>query len=249
MEKYTLGMLIIFSAWCLVLGAWCLVPCGGNTATKNYSTKNQESMYKEWTQLLDNFNASLGVKETSFKTLEAAYTGKERHYHNLAHITFMLEGLAPFADKIEDIVALKTAIWFHDVVYNSLKKDNETKSADWAVQFLQEVKADIILQEKVRYMIEKTQFHMTIDSDEDFDTQLLLDLDLAILGQSTERYALYKDQVRKEYKWVPFLLYKRNRKKVLKKFLEMSFIYRTPFFRESLEEKARANLAREIKTL
>ena len=81
------------------------------------------------------------------------------------------------------------------------------------------------------------------------DTDLLLDLDLEVLGAAPEVYQEYSSNIRKEYAIYPDLLYKPGRKKVLLHFLDMPFIYRTELFRDKLEAAARENLNNELATL
>ena len=62
--------------------------------------------------------------------LVAAYTAPGRHYHNLAHIEDCLAALA----RVDNLSAaereiLTEAIWWHDVVYDATRTDNEEFSA------------------------------------------------------------------------------------------------------------------------
>ena len=67
--------------------------------------------------------------------LIAAYSAPSRHYHNLAHIEDCLAALA----RIENLSPrereiLTEAIWWHDVVYDATRADNEELSAQLAEQ-------------------------------------------------------------------------------------------------------------------
>ena len=62
--------------------------------------------------------------------LVAAYTAPGRHYHNLAHIEDCLAALARVDDlSAADREILTQAIWWHDVVYDATRADNEELSA------------------------------------------------------------------------------------------------------------------------
>ena len=76
------------------------------------------------------------------------------------------------------------------------------------------------------------------------DAQVLVDLDLAILGASSERFDEYEAQVRAEYASVPDMLFRRGRAAVLASFAERERIYMTPVLHDRLEAAARANLKR-----
>lgn len=75
------------------------------------------------------------------------------------------------------------------------------------------------------------------------DEQLLVDIDLSILGAAQERFAEYDRQVRAEYQWVPGFVYKMKRRAVLGAFLARPCIYGTCHFSDRCEAQARANLA------
>jgi predicted metal-dependent HD superfamily phosphohydrolase len=97
--------------------------------------------------------------------------------------------------------------------------------------------------ERVRALIMKT-CHDALPETQ--DEQVLVDIDLAILGADAARFDEYETQVRAEYGWVPDFLFRRTRRKILQAFLARSAIYSTTHFRNQLEKKARENLARSI---
>ena len=72
----------------------------------------------------------VGTSPMNREELIAAYTAPGRHYHNLAHIEDCLDALA----RVENLSAvereiLSEAIWWHDVVYDATRSDNEELSA------------------------------------------------------------------------------------------------------------------------
>src|ERR1044072_8545422 len=87
--------------------------------------------------------------------LVSAYTAPGRHYHNLAHIEDCLGALA----RVDNLSAaereiLSEAIWWHDVVYDATRSDNEELSAHLAEQH---VRAD--LRREVGRLIRLTKTH------------------------------------------------------------------------------------------
>jgi predicted metal-dependent HD superfamily phosphohydrolase len=74
------------------------------------------------------------------------------------------------------------------------------------------------------------------------DEQLLVDIDLSIIGAEDQRFAEFERQVREEYSFVPGFLFRMKRKTILKTFLERPRIYSTSHFSALLEGKARRNL-------
>lgn len=147
---------------------------------------------------------------------------------------------------ISDPDMLYFAIFYHDMVYNVLRKDNEVKSAAVAKSRLAQLG---IAPERIAHcvdMIEATKDHALSD---DPDTNYFLDLDMAILGTSLERYQQYREQVRMEYGIYPDFLYNKGRKQVLEKFLSGDDLFRTELFKAEFEENAIRNIKAELKQL
>jgi len=83
----------------------------------------------------------------------------------------------------------------------------------------------------------------------DSDTKYLIDIDLAILGSSSDRYDLYRTNIRKEYAWVKKSAYAMGRKNILENFLRKKRIYLTDYFYEKYEIAARSNITDEIRAM
>ena len=78
------------------------------------------------------------------------------------------------------------------------------------------------------------------------DQQLIVDIDLSILGAPLERFFEYERQVRQEYSWVDEAIFRSVRSRILQEFLARPSIYSTMIFRDRLERPARENLKRSI---
>ncbi len=77
------------------------------------------------------------------------------------------------------------ALWFHDAVYEHGRADNETASADWAAQVLRDAGADGESARRVHAMVMATRHdQLPVTPDE----QLLVDIDLSILGAAPVRF-------------------------------------------------------------
>lgn len=188
------------------------------------------------------------IVDTFWNDIETKYTNKKRYYHNLTHLYNMFLQIEEFKIEIEDLNSLKFAIWYHDIIYKSTKKDNEAQSAIFAEKALKILKYDMSEIEKVKNLIISTKTHELLLT-QNSDNAYLLDLDLSILGADWKTYSKYIQNIRKEYKIYPDILYKRGRKKVLKHFLERDVLYFTEMFRTKFEQQARSNLKREIEML
>ena len=183
-------------------------------------------------------------REAEYTRLAAAYSAPARHYHTLQHLENLLNRVAAF--PLQDAVVVQLAIWFHDAVYNALRHDNEEKSADWALAFLQETTLEPARQARVADLIRRTADHTQPQPPADADLLLFLDADLSILGAPAAAYWDYARQVRREYHLVPDLLYRPGRRKVLAKILAAPVLFHTPALRAELDAAARHNLQAEI---
>lgn len=114
---------------------------------------------------------------------------------------------------------------------------NERQSVDWARRVLGAAGADVAVQQRVDALIMATRHDAAPGPG---DEQLLVDIDLSILGAAPERFAEYDRQVRAEYQWVPGFM---KRRAVLSAFLARPRIYSTDHFSARCEARARANLA------
>jgi len=185
--------------------------------------------------------------EKLFLDIKKHYTEAHRAYHNLSHIYTLLKITEQYKSEIENSRILELAIWYHDIIYRATRKDNEVKSAEYALDVLLESTVSLLELEHLKSLIISTKKHeYLIDN---FDNRFLLDIDLGVLATSRETYTKYASAIREEYRIYPDFLYKKGRRKVLKHFLEREWIYFTNVFRDLHEANARTNLEWEIETL
>jgi predicted metal-dependent HD superfamily phosphohydrolase len=176
----------------------------------------------------------------------AAWAQPQRHYHTLRHLRDSLVLLEPELAQAEHPAEVEMALWFHDVVYEPKATDNEQRSADWADAALARAGVDAEARERICSLVMATRHAAT---PEGTDEQLLVDVDLAILGADAERFDEYQVEVREEYAWVPAPVFRHKRRQILEQFLARPAIYSTPDFAERFEQPARANLARAVAAL
>lgn len=175
--------------------------------------------------------------------LVAAYTAPGRHYHNLAHIEDCLAALA----RVEGLSAaereiLSEAIWWHDVVYDATRPDNEERSAQLAEQH---VRADI--SREVGRLIRLTKTHDVQPGDR--LGAILISIDLSILGAEPARYDAYAAAIRQEFIHVGDADYRAGRGRVLRHFAARPVIFPDAGFAATHDGRARDNLARELASL
>ena len=204
------------------------------------------SLASQWHQLTTPFLPDATRRDAVLHQLTDAYTASGRHYHNLRHVQILLNAVQQQADSIQDMAVVQLAVWFHDAVYNPLRDDNETRSAELALDFLVETTLSSERQQRVAFLIERTKDHTQPQPPDDTDLHLFLDADLGILGTSEADYWEYARQVRQEYRLVPDILYRRGRRKVLEKLLTTPVLYQTEVYRNQLDAAARRNLQAEL---
>lgn len=173
--------------------------------------------------------------------IEKNYSLKSRHYHNLTHLSNMLKELEDVKNEVNKLDTLLFSLFYHDIVYKATRSDNELKSAIFFEKRISKTSFPFILESKTQ--IKLTKEHKVSN---DLDTNIFMDLDLSILGKSKSEYENYYKNVRKEYKIYPDFMYNKGRVKALKSILESDKIFKTDFFINKYEEKARENINLEI---
>lgn len=194
--------------------------------------------------LIEKYSDDLNYNLDCWTEMERNYSSKSRFYHTLAHIENMVTELEEVADLVKNWDGLLFSIFYHDIIYNATKTDNEHQSALLFEKRISKTSFRHI--NPCKAQIEATKEHQHAD---DADTNILLDIDLAILGKNKNRYQEYAQNIRKEYQIYPDFLYRKGRKKVLKTMLEKEAIYQTQYFREQYENQARANILSELNQL
>jgi len=175
--------------------------------------------------------------------LERCYDDPSRGYHDLLHLSEVLgnvDVLLPPGDAERDAVLL--AAWFHDAVYRG-RGDDEERSAELAESLLAGVAPEPLVAEVAR-LVRLTATHRPAADDR--PGQVLCDADLAILAAGAERYESYTRGVRSEYAHVPDVDFATGRAAVLRDLLAKPALFETDEGRRRWEQRARANVAREI---
>lgn len=202
--------------------------------------------------LRDNWNAAwraLGVAhadEALCIELQRRYGEPQRHYHTLQHLGECLAWFEREKEAAEHPAEVALALWFHDAVYDVHAHDNEARSADWARGAILSAGVPADAAERVHALVMATR-HDAVP--EGRDAELLVDIDLSILGADPARFDEYERQVHAEYAFVPDEVRRPRRRAILQRFLAREAIYATPRMHALLEARARANLTRSIAAL
>jgi len=204
-------------------------------------------LFSNWQHTLQPFGVDQVAAEKAFNRLVAAYSTPGRYYHILKHIDHVLSTIQILQGYTNNLAAVQLAAWFHDVVYDTQAEDNEQRSADYALELLSNLSIPKSTITTVTCLILNTKDHQA--AVDDYDSQVLLDADLAILATNSVQYLEYAHAIRQEYYWVGDADYITGRRQVLERFLQRSRIYSTPLMLEFAEPSARGNIQGEIQSL
>ena len=184
--------------------------------------------------------------EHEFTSLKARYSEPHRAYHTLQHLEECFRAFETVRNTAQSPGAVGIALFYHDAIYDTHARDNEEKSAELARQMLAGPGAEPALLQYLTDLILVTR-HAAMP--ETLDQQLVVDIDLSILGAPKDRFDEYEQQIRQEYSWVDEAIFRSVRRGILQEFLARPAIYSTRDFRDRLERLARENLSRSIAAL
>ena len=197
--------------------------------------------FDAWARLVGDSPTS----RTEWAAVVAAWSEPHRRYHDLAHLAAVLGLVGELAGAATDPDAVHLAAWYHDVVYDPQRSDNEEISAERARAGLRGLVPDDRLEEVVR-LVRLTTDHDP--SDDDANGAVLCDADLAVLAGPPESYTAYASVVRAEYGHLSDEEFTAGRIAVLEHLLALPTLFRTPQAR-LWTGRARANLTAELTLL
>jgi predicted metal-dependent HD superfamily phosphohydrolase len=198
--------------------------------------------FEAWAQLAGNSPTS----RTEWAAVVAAWGEPHRRYHDLGHLAAVLGLVGELAAAAVDPDAVRLAAWYHDVVYDPRRGDNEGVSAERARAGLRGLVPPERVEEVVRLVL------LTAGHDpapDDANGAVLCDADLAVLAAPPGAYAAYASAVREEYGHLSDAEFTAGRTAVLEHLLALPALYRLPALAAEWTPRARANLAAELSLL
>lgn len=181
-----------------------------------------------------------------YETLLACYSEPHRAYHTLQHLEECLGWLETVKAQCRYPAEVALALWFHDAIYDTGRGDNEQQSADWLAR---EALALGVSKPAIARMVSLVMATRHDAQPPVGDAQVLVDIDLAILGANEQRFAEYEQQVRQEYQWVPEEVFRQKRAAILQGFLARRPLYGSEVMQVRLEMAARRNLQASLAAL
>jgi len=177
-----------------------------------------------------------GTYEASvFDRVYAAWSGPSRHYHNARHLVeCLMEVDAVGAGDIAEL-----ALWYHDVIYVVGQHDCEEQSA---VMLLADAKTMGIPEVTANEAAELVRATAHAHGRAARAADLVVDIDLSILGRDPKRFMEYELDVEKEYAAIPTPAFRKGRGDFLEKLLERPRLFATEHFHQKYEAQARANV-------
>lgn len=184
-----------------------------------------------------------------YDSVTARYREPHRAYHDDRHLRWVVRHVEALASdrELADHGAVVAAAFFHDVIYDPARPDNEAASARLAGSALTELGWTPERATLVGAMIEDTARHDVADVT--VDRAVLFAADLAVLAASPGSYADYARNVRREYAHVDDRDWVTGRGAVLRSFLARPAIYAPCLALHDWEQRARGNLTAELETL
>lgn len=218
---------------------------------RDLSQMNTELGHR-FSQHLFALNSDITSAESRTLWLDIAthYNETARAYHSLRHIQQLFFQFEHIRQHLHQPHIIALALYYHDVIYNSMRSDNELKSAEYMSDNLSYYLNDQQCQH-IYDLIMMTATHQLTelaDKDNRSDAAYFLDMDLSILGMPWPEYEHYAQAIRQEYAHVPMTDYKTGRTQVLQTLLAHPRLYLTEHYQQ-LETQARTNLEHEINLL
>jgi predicted metal-dependent HD superfamily phosphohydrolase len=195
----------------------------------------------------------------SFENVLARHRQSHRRYHGVRHLRWVVRHAlelieAPRSGQTgagqtgaRDAGVIVAAAFFHDVVYDVTRSDNEAASARVATQSLIELGWEPDRVDRVASIILATATHTSQPGD--LDTAMLLAADLAVLAAEPSAYGDYVRGVRREYTHVNDADWRAGRSGLLRGLLQREHIYDPGLGLDRWELRARANIAAELAEL
>jgi predicted metal-dependent HD superfamily phosphohydrolase len=173
----------------------------------------------------------------------AMYNSLDRWYHDYDHVEFCLKQVKLYSHLVSDEEAVRTALFFHDVIYVPGYEANELESAAWAIDYLDKIGASARMGQRVHELIMDTTHKTEARTS---DGRLVQDIDL--LGFAKLDWRETSEGIRWEFRSVPGEIYWPERLKVLRYFAGRRLYYTEELY-EKYEDQAKAKIEAEMQEI
>jgi predicted metal-dependent HD superfamily phosphohydrolase len=183
----------------------------------------------------------------AFLRLRNAWSANHRRYHDLEHLADCLRELDRASTEPRTADIAEFALWYHDAIYEPRARDCEERSA----ALLREDAASLdVPQDRALAAAAcvRATAHLAGAAPSEPAADLVVDIDLSILGRDVLRFMEFEYAVAEEYAGVPPATYFLARGRFLSALLASPSIFRTNHFRERFEATARTNIAAVLRS-
>jgi len=178
------------------------------------------------------------------------WTEPDRRYHDLSHLVDLLQHVDELNQECHNLHAVRLAAWYHGAVFDAAESaayarrggEDEVASAEVAREDLTRLGVPEAAVEAVVGMVAGLARHSSETNS--VDAAVLSDADLAILASDPQRYRLYLEKVRDEYRHIPTADYMHARREIVDRLLSRDRLYTSPLG-AGWERQARENLTAE----
>lgn len=176
--------------------------------------------------------------------LQKLYSQPHRYYHTLEHVAILFQLASAHGIRLS--VPQQLAVWYHDAIYNPERNDNEEKSCHLMLKRHEDtVRLNQGYLNRAACIIMDTKTHIS----DDYESQTVIDLDLAGFGFDSETYDYTTHLIRAEYRHLSDDEWRLGRIAFLNNILKRDNIYYTNWARDFYERQAIRNIQRELDLL
>lgn len=171
------------------------------------------------------------------------YREPGRFYHTLDHIEHCIATFDDCRSLVDDPDALELAIWFHDVIYEPGKPDNEARSAQLYLQL-----SDGVHDDATRGLVDRlimATLHLGC-SLPDREAAYMVDIDLSSFGLPWDEFLRDSENLRREATHLDDAQYHDKAKAFHQSLRARARFYYTDFFADRYEARAHQNIERYL---
>jgi predicted metal-dependent HD superfamily phosphohydrolase len=176
-----------------------------------------------------------------YRNLLQRYREPERHYHSIEHIEHCLNQFDQCKSLADNADALELAIWFHDAILVSGRRDNEARSAELYLELTHDVQTESTRQLVNRLIMATLHDGSSLN---DTDSCLMVDIDLSSFGLPWEEFLRDSFNLRAENPQLSDNDYFLNQTGFQRSLLARPRFFQSDYFHDRLEAQARENLER-----
>ena len=206
-----------------------------------YSPTDEE-LGERYRMLIERLGGNGDGARPAFDRVLVAWSDDRRRYHGVEHLIDCLRELdrASVTPSSADVVEL--ALWYHDLVYHPASRDCEERSAQALLADASALAIPVELFHAAADLVRSTAHADGAPPPNRTEIDLMLDIDLSILGRDVLRFMDFDYGVEEEHSHVSRLRFRFARGRFLAALLARPQLFRTERFRARYEQHARAQI-------